>query len=406
MAIEKKRQGGLRGTGRECRRLVAIVVALAAGAAWGVPGLGQSGSPRGGTRYYSTAEAPRNYVGPQPVQLALNAADDASRAGDAPGDRPLPPAAPAPAPMTAPLSAAPAPVPLAPAAASPLPAAAPAVQPLANSTAAAGAAAANARLAIAASPSIRPPAGAKPADPSLAPAQNATPEPDPIAMARKAVADCQARYQDVHDYVCVFHKKERVNGRLTYHKMTMKARSNPHSVYFKFHQPNRGREAIYIAGRNGGKVVAHDVGIGKVLAGTMHLDPRGSMAMEDNRHPVTEAGIGLLIDTVVKRWAIELSPEDSVITFTPNVRVGQHPCTVIESAHPRRKPGFLFYTVKLYIDHEHGLPIRFEAYDWPKHAGAAPELVEEYTYMDLRTNVGLRDIDFDPSNRQYSFGRF
>ena len=49
--------------------------------------------------------------------------------------------------------------------------------------------------------------------------------------------------------------------------------------------------------------MAHDVGIAKFLAGTMHLDPRGSMAMEDNRHPVTEAGIGALIETVAKRWA-------------------------------------------------------------------------------------------------------
>ncbi|MBV8675618.1 MAG: DUF1571 domain-containing protein, partial [Planctomycetaceae bacterium] len=28
------------------------------------------------------------------------------------------------------------------------------------------------------------------------------------------------------------------------------------------------------------------------------------------------------------------------------------------------------------------------------------------TYLNLRTNVGLRDEDFDPANSQYSFGRF
>ena len=58
---------------------------------------------------------------------------------------------------------------------------------------------------------------------------------------------------------------------------------------------------------------------------------------------------------------------------------------MIESVHPRTGPDFLYHMVQLYIDHEHGLPIRFEAYDWPKHPGAAPELIEEYTYMDLRT---------------------
>ena len=93
------------------------------------------------------------------------------------------------------------------------------------------------------------------------------------------------------------------------------------------------------------------------------------------------------------------------MAFYPNMRVGNHACTMIESVHPRKRPDFMFHMVKLYIDHEHGLPIRFEAYDWPKHPGAAPELVEEYTYMNLRTNAGLRESDFDPNNPQYSYGR-
>ncbi|MHC5542634.1 DUF1571 domain-containing protein, partial [Singulisphaera rosea] len=151
---------------------------------------------------------------------------------------------------------------------------------------------------------------------------------------------------------------------------------------------------------------AHDVGLGRLVAGTMKLDPLGDMAMEDNRHPVTEAGIGALIETVASRWKAELTPEESKMVFHPTSKVGSIPCTMIESIHPEKRPEFFFHVVKLYIDNEHGLPIRFEAYDWPKHPGAAPELVEEYTYMNLRVNVGLRDHDFDPANPQYSYGRF
>jgi hypothetical protein len=230
---------------------------------------------------------------------------------------------------------------------------------------------------------------------------------DAVSRAKKAIADCQERYRYVHDYTCTFIKRERIDGRLTpQHVMMMKARSSPKSVYFKFHQPNQGREAIYVQGRNRDRIVAHDVGITKFLAGTMHLDPHGSMAMEDNRHPVTEAGIGTLIDTVAKHWATELTPEESVLTFHTGARVGDRSCTLIESVHPERRSDFLFHKVKLYIDQEQGLPIRFEAYDWPRHPGAAPELVEEYSYVDLKLNVGLRDHDFDPANQQYSFGRF
>ena len=37
---------------------------------------------------------------------------------------------------------------------------------------------------------------------------------------------------------------------------------------------------------------------------------------------------------------------------------------------------------------------------------AAAEMVEEYSYCDLKLNVGLSDLDFDVSNKDYAFGRF
>jgi hypothetical protein len=128
--------------------------------------------------------------------------------------------------------------------------------------------------------------------------------------------------------------------------------------------------------------------------------------MEDCRHPITEAGIGPLLETLAKRWAVELHSAESVVTFNDEMVVGSYRCTMIESTHPTRQPHFLHHKVRVYIDQESGLPVRFEAYEWPKHAHAQPELSEEYSYMQLKLNVGLHDIDFDVSNSQYSFGRF
>ncbi len=230
--------------------------------------------------------------------------------------------------------------------------------------------------------------------------------PDPIAEAKAAIASCARTYAGVQDYTCVFFKRERFDGKLTpFHTMALKARTHPHSLYFKFVRPTAGREAIYVAGAHGGKVVVHDVGIGKLLAGTLKLDPRGSMAMEDNRHPITEAGMGHLIETVVDAWDKELSPAESHVVVHPHAKVGLRPCVMIESSHPTKRSRFLYSMVKVYIDKEHNLPIRFEAYDWPKN-GKPPELVEEYTYSDLKLNVGLSARDFDPNNPSYSFGRF
>jgi hypothetical protein len=231
---------------------------------------------------------------------------------------------------------------------------------------------------------------------------------DSIARALRMISLSKARFREVDDYSCDFYKRERVHGKLTeLHVMDMKERVRPKSIYFKFRQPNRGREAIYVDGKNEGLVVAHDVGFTKFLTGTMRLDPRGSRAMENNRHPITEAGIGELIDTIESRWTSELDPKHSIVNHVDGMQVGPHASvSMIESIHPSRRPEFLFHKVRLYINDEHGLPIRFEAYDWPKTPDVTPELVEEYTYLNLRLNVGLRDTDFDPSNGKYAFGHF
>ncbi len=209
------------------------------------------------------------------------------------------------------------------------------------------------------------------------------------------------------DYTCTFFKQERIAGRLIpVHIMSMKVRAKPQSIYLKFQQPARGREAIYVAGKHGGRVLAHDVGFNKLLAGTLELEPRSARAMEDCRHPITEAGIGPLLETVAKRWSSELKPADSIIQFREDMQVGTARCMMIESIHPERRPDFLHHKVRVFIDQDLGLPIRFEAYDWPKQRGAEAELTEQYTYTELKLNVGLEDSDFDTSNAAYSFGRF
>ena len=228
-----------------------------------------------------------------------------------------------------------------------------------------------------------------------------------IEAAKAMMDECKARFGEINDYTCTFMKRERIGGVLSgYHIMAMKARTRPDSFYFKFRQPNAGREAIFVRGKHQGKAIVHDVGLGKFLAGTLHLDPRSNRAMDGNRHPITDAGIGHMIQTLVDAWNRELDPGNSVVQIREQVLVNKRPCTLIVSTHPRPDRRFLYHQVRVYIDREHGLPIRFEAYDWPRRSGEAAPLLEEYTYADLRIDVGLTDRDFDPSNKAYGFGRF
>jgi uncharacterized protein DUF1571 len=228
-----------------------------------------------------------------------------------------------------------------------------------------------------------------------------------MAKALRMIAQCRTRFARVIDYTCTFYKRERIAGKLTpLFVMAMKARSNPKSIYFRFEDPYKGREAIFVEGRNSGKLLAHDVGLTKFLAGTLELEPCSSRAMEECRHPITQAGIGSLLETIAQRWAAELSPDESVVLFDGNMTIGPRRCTMIETIHPQSRRDFQFYKVRLFIDSELNLPVRFEGYDWPTEPGAPADLVEEYSYVDLKLNVGLSDIDFDTCNPQYSFGRF
>lgn len=343
---------------------VPAVILAVLGLALLPPSRGRAGDG-GEIRYYSTAAAPADWVGPIPVLLA-RADDGEVAASDPPPREEVKPA---------PLEAAPADAPVR------------GVTRLANAS-----------TSDSISRTLPEPEAA---------AQAAPRPEDPITQAKRTIAESRRRYAAIRDYTCVFFKRERIGGRMTQqYVMQMKARTRPQSIYFKFVKPHAGREAIYVAGRNGGNAVVHDVGLGKLLAGTLELDPRGERAMEDNRHPITEAGLGHLIETVHERWNAELKPGESRVTIAPNTRVGDRLCTMIESVHPQRGPQYMFHKVKLYFDQENGLPIRFEAYDWPRRPGAAAELLEEYTYHNLRLNHGLSQHDFDPSNPQYSFGRF
>ena len=82
-----------------------------------------------------------------------------------------------------------------------------------------------------------------------------------MTRALRTIRECQARFSTVTDYACTFYKRERINDRITpLFVMSMKARTAPRSIYFKFENPYKGREAIYVEGRNDGKVLAHDVG--------------------------------------------------------------------------------------------------------------------------------------------------
>ena len=218
------------------------------------------------------------------------------------------------------------------------------------------------------------------------------------------------RIAAIKDYTATFSKRERVGGELLGHQyLFVKVRHEPMSVYTHFLSPRRlkGQEAIWIRGRNGGKLVAHaPPGTFRYrLVGMVNLNPGSSLAMRGNRHPITNTGILHLTREIIRIGENDLPHGECELTRLEGVKVQDRKCSRIEVTHPHRRQHFAYHIARIYIDDELNVPIRFESYDWPAAAGGQPRLLEEYTYVNLKLNVGLTERDFDHRNPDYRYLR-
>jgi hypothetical protein len=246
-----------------------------------------------------------------------------------------------------------------------------------------------------------PPAGSQPA--GYPPQAGMTTGPalgNPAeSPAAQLINEARLSFGRVRDYVGTMVKQERVGGQLLPEQaIAIRARTQPFSVYLKWQAPQNmvGQEACFVAGKNNNQMRAKSAGLlGGV--GFVSLDPRDPKAMKGNRHAITEAGIGNLIERVAAAHAQESRlPPSQVTTRYGEYLFQQRPCVRMEAVHLVNNGQFYCYRCVVYFDKETRLPVRFEAYDWPA-AGGAPggELLECYSYIDLKFNVGLTDAAFN-----------
>jgi outer membrane lipoprotein-sorting protein len=244
-------------------------------------------------------------------------------------------------------------------------------------------------------------------------ANNALPAPNPVApnehpldpalrMAQAAIANVDANIQD---YSAVMVKRERIGGKLNEQEfMYIKIRHKPFSVYMYFLGPERlkGQEAIYVEGKNNGNLLGHGVGIRKI-AGTVPLQPTGALAMAGQRYPITEIGFLNLTKRLVEVANMDRQFGECEVKFFQGAKINKRSATCIQVVHPVPRKNFRFHKALVFVDDELNIPIRYEAYDWAAAPGGPPQLLEEYTYTDVKLNNGFTDADFDEHNPQYHF---
>jgi len=204
----------------------------------------------------------------------------------------------------------------------------------------------------------------------------------PLDDALEFVEPSLQAIKNVKDYTAVFTKTELLHGRLGTEQMDMKFRQNPFSVYLHDNSKRTaGREAIFVAGRNDGKLVAHEVGL-KSIVGTMQLKPDDPEVMDVSRHPITEIGMAKILDSAIEIWKHEkqtVDPANVDVRIARQVKVGGRECDAIEISHLRRQPGLTYQMGRIYVDCQSRLPVKSELYGWPANPGDKLPLLEEYT---------------------------
>jgi len=232
------------------------------------------------------------------------------------------------------------------------------------------------------------------------------PNEHPLAPAIRWAHSGLVDIKNMNDYSARVVKRERINGKVgDYEHMFVKVRHHPFSVYMCFLGPSdlRGQEVIYVNGQNDGKMWAHGTGLKHTMFGTVSIKPNGPLAMVGQRYPITELGVQNLVQRLIEIGTRDMQYGECEVQFFENAKIENRTCTCIQVMHPVPRRNFLFHQARIFVDNELNLPIRYAAYDWPKKPGGSPELIEEYTYLDMKVNNGFTDADFDIRNPNYNF---
>ena len=227
--------------------------------------------------------------------------------------------------------------------------------------------------------------------------------------------------QHVRDYEGVLISRERINGKLRdYESMNVKIRRRqekdgkvtvPFSVYLYFNGPKKlkGREVLFVQGRDDNKMLARNGGSSHLQDITMSLDPLSPRAMRDHRYPITEIGMEVLARRLIEvgheSLQIDRERQECEVKSRDGAKINGQTCRVIQVKFPARRDKLRFHLARIFVEQDRPIPIRYEAYGWPSSEGAAPPLLEEYTYLNVKLNRGLTDLDFDRDNPAYRFYR-
>jgi hypothetical protein len=217
------------------------------------------------------------------------------------------------------------------------------------------------------------------------------------------------RIGDLPDYTATFVKQERVDGALQdLQTLQLKLRHQPFSVYMKWLEGgDEGRQVLFVQGENDDQLQVRLGGIKSRLP-VIHLEPAGTTAMQESRHPITEMGLLHLASQVHKYRSRDCSLKRGVRwEMLPDQRHFDRDCDcwIVEYDGPEVEP--IYRKMITYVDKELALPISVRNFGWPDEgvetsdAAALDEatLIEYYGYTEIQFETRLSDADFGKLRR-------
>jgi hypothetical protein len=159
-----------------------------------------------------------------------------------------------------------------------------------------------------------------------------------------------------------------------------------------------GQEVSFVQGRNKDNrnkemMRVHASGLLGAV-GFVSIAPDDPKVMQNSRHTIYEAGMGNLIERLGRSWE-ENRRGGKTQARLAEYEYNKRRCIRVETYHTERLPQAYSWRAVVYFDRETKLPIRTENYDWPTQAVPGGDLLETFSYIDMRFNLGLTDAAFN-----------
>jgi hypothetical protein len=232
-----------------------------------------------------------------------------------------------------------------------------------------------------------------PAEPTSATAADDTrPAPTPAEMAKLVRDDpivfleaAIAHYdREVRGYRAALIKRERINGKLRpEERIEVQFREKPFSVLMDWKEgAGLARKTLYVAGENGGKLLALPAGW-RAVAGIVRRAPDDADAKSTARYPITEFGLQHGSKRTLQAWKAAQDRGDFKVRFLGTeepAEVGKRPCWVVRRVErPSRDPDGIV-TSTFYFDTKTYLQLGSVLLD------DDDELIGSYYFRDVELN--------------------